>query len=811
MISAFLQDLRYAIRLLRRSPRDTAIAIAILALGIGANTAMFSAVNHVLRRPFPFRDETRLVRLREMTVDAAGQPHPYNMSSRTLLAIRAQATDVLDGLVGMGAQDMTLFSAGLPERVSVVVQTEGFEDTLDVNPVLGRPLTRDEERRGLDAGVALVSYAFWQSRFGGSPSALGARVRLDDRTLTIVGVMPPQYAFPYDAQFWVPWRPDPADTSHEFAVWGRTRPGVTPAQLRNAMTRVAAALRHDNPALLPTYGLEITTIRENLMGDQQRPLVALAEIVTLMLLIASVNVATLLLARSVARRREFAIRAALGQSRGRHASQLFAESLALASIGCAAGLLLTAWLAPLTAALVPHVLSAQLGLATPRTDWRVAVFAAATTLVSAAIAAVVPLAAMWRTDPQRVLGEGSRSATIGKRHHAWLGSMIVAETALTVVLLAGGGLVIRNFVRLQTHPLGFDANGLLAMELTPPAERYPGADRRAALVRDVVASLSAAPRIVRAAVTSVNPLGGGTWVAPVESEDDARQRPGTIFEVNHRLISPGLFETMGIPLRRGRDFSAFDRAGSPPVVIVSDALARRKWPNVDPIGRRIRLARPNTPWLTVVGIVDNVYDAHDADSPKETWYLPYEQFAGTPAAEHFYLMVRDGGAPLTIVDEVRRAVARVDPALAPYDAVAMDAYFSESIARERVSATLMFGFGAFGLLLASLGVYGVMALTVAQRAPEFGIRVALGASPRDLVPLALSRGLTLVAAGIASGGAVALALNRLINGLLAESGAIDLSMLTIAAALMLLAALAACAVPALAISRLDPVDALRAE
>jgi putative ABC transport system permease protein len=809
MLATFFQDLKHAQRVLRRSPRDTGIAVAILSLGIGANTAMFSAVNHVLRRPFPFRGEARLVRLREMTVDTTGQPHPYNVSSRTLAGIREQATDVLDGLVGMSSQDMTLFGTGLPERVSVVFQTEGFEDTLHVKPVLGRALTREEERRGLDAGVALVSHAFWQSHFGGASSTLGAAVRLGDRTLTIVGIMPPQYAFPYEAQFWAPWRPDPADTSTEFAVWGHMRPGVTPAQLRQAMDRVAAAVRRENPALLPTYGIEIMTIRENLMGNQQRPLVAVAEIVMLMLLIASVNVATLLLARSVSRRREFAIRAALGQSRARNASQLFAESLTLASFGCAAGLLVTTWLAPVTAALVPRVLSAQLGLVTPRTDWRVAAFAAVTTLTSAVIAAVVPLAGTWRTDPQRVLSDGSRSATVGRRHQALLGAMIVAETALTVVLLAGGGLVIRNFVRLQSHPLGFDAHGLLAIELTPPLDRYPGGDQRAALVRDVVAALSSTSGVGSAAVTTVNPLGGGTWVAPVVSEDDVRQRPGTIFAVNHRLISPALFQTMGVPLLRGRDFSAFDRAGAQPVAIVSDSLARRLWPDSDPIGRRIRLARPNTPWLTVVGIVDNVYDAHDADSPKDTWYLPYEQFAATPAAEHIYLMVRDGDAPLAIVDEVRRAVARVDPDLALYKPAAMDAYFSESIARERVSATLMVGFGAFGLLLASLGAYGVMALTVAQRVPEFGIRVALGASPADLVPLAVTRGLALVAAGLAAGALIALALNRALNGLLSDGGAIDMSMLATAATLILLAALAACVLPALSISRLDPVDALR--
>jgi hypothetical protein len=308
--SALIIDVKYALRGLRRSPRDTWIAVATLALGIGASTAMFSAVNHVLWRPFPFRDEARLIRLREMTVDTNGHAHPHNMSSRASLAVRANAGDVLDGLVAMSGQNMTLLGGDVAERVSVVLQSEGFENTLDVKPVLGRALTIDGERRGIDSGVALVSHAMWQSRFGGLPSVLGTTVRLDERAFTIVGVMPPQYAFPYLAQFWIPWRLDTGDQSRDFAVWGHLRRGVTDRQLRESMDRVAAGLRRDYAALPPTYSLEIRSIRENLMGDQQRPLVALSESVTLMLLLASVNVATLLLARSVARRREFAIRLA---------------------------------------------------------------------------------------------------------------------------------------------------------------------------------------------------------------------------------------------------------------------------------------------------------------------------------------------------------------------------------------------------------------------------------------------------------------------------------------------------------------------
>jgi len=809
LVSALIIDVKYALRGLRRSPRDTWIAVATLALGIGASTAMFSAVNHVLWRPFPFRDEARLIRLREMSVDTNGHAHPYNMSSRAFLAVRAKAGDVLDGLVAMSGQNMTLLGGDVAERVSVVLQSEGFENTLDVKPVLGRALTIDEERRGIDSGVALVSHAMWQSRFGGMPSVLGTTVRLDDRAFTIVGVMPPQYAFPYLAQFWIPWRLDTADQSRDFAVWGHLRRGVTDRQLRESMDRVAAGLRRDYAALPPTYSLEIRSIRENLMGDQQRPLVALSESVTLMLLLASVNVATLLLARSVARRREFAIRLALGQSHVRAVGQQFVESATLAAIGCAGGLILTMWVATVTARLVPTVLTGQLGLTTPEIDWRVAMFAVAASLISATVAGVMPAVATWQTPPRAVLNDGTRTMSIGRRQGALLGVLIVVETALTVVLMATGGLVIRNFVRLQARPLGFDPHGLLAIELTPPPERYGSPDKRSALARDVVAAARNVAGATRAAITTVNPLGGGTWAAPMLSEDAARRSPDAAFNANYRLVSPGLFSTMGIALQRGRDFSGFDRRESERVVIVSARLANRVWPNQDAIGRRIRFARPDAAWLRVVGIVDNVDDAHDPGVPTETVYVPYEQAAQSAAAEHLYIMVRVNRDPLSVVTDVRRAIASLDQELAPYAPVAMDTYRSEALVRERVSAGLMIGFCAFGLLLGALGVYGVISLTVAERSPEFGVRVALGARMWDVVRLAVGRTMMRVVAGICVGTVAALGLNRVVAGLLADGGAVDARMITAAATLITVAALAACAAPAIAIGRLNPVAVLR--
>jgi putative ABC transport system permease protein len=809
MLRDLWYDLRHAFRALRRTPRNTLISLAILTLGIGANTAMFSAINHVLVRPLPFRDAQHLVRIRDQVVGADGRPHAFNMSSRNILALKSSAA-VFDGLVAMSGDNMTLFGGEVPERVSVVLQTEGIDQTLGVTPFAGRNFSAAELRAGIASGVALISHSMWQSHFGGSSVILGSTVRLDARTFTVVGVMPPQYAFPYDAQFWVPHVLDPADQARDFAVWAHVRAGVTPAQVRAALDQAAAAIRREFPATLPTYGLDMMTMRENIVGTQDAPLRALTQIVGFLLFIACVNVATLLLARSVSRRREFAVRAALGASRGRHLRQLLAESLALAALGCPAGLLLAAWMAPLTALLVPSNLGGQLGLAMPRTDWRVAAFAMGVSLFSAAVAGIIPAFGSWRTNPRDALA-GGRVAGTGRGGRRLLDLLIVAETTLTLVLLAGAGLVIRNFLKLQTLPLGFRASGLLALQVSPSPAAYPPGAARSVLASRIVEEVSATPGVEKAAITTVNPLGGGTWGAAVLTEEGEAVNPSAASNINHRLITPGLFEAMGIPVLQGRSFTDQDRAGGQPVAIVSDRMARRFWPNQDAIGRRVRIARPGTPWLTVVGVVGDVSDSHDPGVPFETWYLPLDQAAGTPAAERFYLMVRGSGDPLALVPAVQRAVARVDKTLAPYEPAAMDRYWDESISRERVSAAFMLAFGAFGLALAALGVYGVMAFSVAQRTTEFGIRLALGAGMADILPLALRRSLVLVAAGVAGGMVVAAALNRVLSTLLTEVGSVDATTLVGASLLILAAAMTACLAPAIGIARLDPVATLRAE
>jgi len=811
MLDALIYDVRYACRVLRRSPRNSAIAIAILGVGIGANTAMFSAVNHVVLRPLPFADPDRLLRVRDAVTSVDGQVHPFNMSGRHVVALK-ELNRVFDGFVAFSGGTMTLTGGDLPERLSVVAQTSGVEGTLGVRPAIGRAFSDDDTRQGVASGVALISDALWQSHFGHAASAIGATLHLDGRAFTVIGVMPPRYAFPYDAQVWVPCALDASDQSREFAVFGHLRRDVGGAEARESLAQTAALIARRTADTLPHYGLDVMTIRENVIGTQDAPLRALTEIVVFLLLIACVNVATLLLARSVARRREFAIRSVLGAAPSRHLQLLLTESLVLAAMGCGVGLLLAAWIAPLTGTLVPSVLREQLGRTTPQSDWHVLTFAIAASLTSAIVAGVVPALGSWRHEPRAALGDDGRTTSGGAGGRRLLGALIVAETALTLMLLAGAGLIIRNFVRLQTLPLGFRAHGLLTLELAPPAAAYPPGPRRTELARQIVARVRATPGVAAAAITSVNPLGGGTWGAAAISEEMASQDPNGALNVNHRLITPGLLETMGIPLLRGRTFTDRDRAGTQPVVIVSDRLARRFWPHDDAIGKRIKIARQGTRWLIVVGVAGDVSDAHDAGVPLETWYVPLAQHADTAAAEHVYVMVRaTGNDALALTTAVQHAIVSVDKTLAPYAPAAMDTYYAESLSRERIGAAFMLAFGLFGLALAALGVYGVMAFSVAQRTMEIGIRMALGAQVGDIVPLMLWRAIALVAAGVVAGALGAAGLNRVLASLLIGIGRLDAGVLCGASMLIVVAAMSACLVPALTAARLDLVTALKAD
>jgi putative ABC transport system permease protein len=818
------QDLRYALRMLRRSPGFTALAVLILALGIGANTSIFSVVSAVLLKPLPFAASDRLVFLWE-DLSAIGGPDRVEAALPSYVGWKTRSRSFEDIAAFDGVGTFNLTGSGEPEQLAGLRTTTNLFSVLGLQPILGRTFSPDDE--GGDASpVVIVTETLWLRRFGANPDLVGRTIVLDGVARTVIGVVPSDFRFPSkDTAIFVPAAFTPQELArgdaHNFYVVARLKPGFTLALAKAEMTSVAKRMEADSPDSNTGVGATVSPLRGELArgasvfgtADITGTLLVLLGAVALVLAITCANVANLLLARATARRKELALRQALGANRRRVLRQLLTESAVLAGLGLVAGMALSAASFGYLSRLVPANLPNG---SAPALDWRVLGFTAGITLLTVLLFGAGPALAAARVDFAAAAKKGlGRGRGAGPRGALAGNTLVVAEITLTVVLLACAGLLLRSYAGLLAVDPGFRPDHLLIAETNLPSSKYEDLARRKAFYSAVLERVRALPGAVSAGYVNDPPLvfKGGRVVARAEGEP--APEPSTIarYLANNRVVSDGYLETLGVPLIRGRRFDGRDVAGAAATVVVTETLARARWPGEDPIGRRLAFSGggPDTQWLTVIGVVGDVRQ-QGLDVPAwPEFYLPVEQL--TIDAGFFrpkYLVVRTARDPLALAAAVRNAVRQVDRDQ-PVDIRTMSDVFATELANRTTQLMLVGGFAALALLLASIGLYGVLSYTVARRSSEIGLRMALGAQRAAVVRAVVGDALRMVVLGLVLGLAAAVALTRVLGSFLFGVSPTDPATFAGVSAALVLVALVASYAPARRAADVDPASALRIE
>lgn len=799
------QDLRYAARSFRNAPGFTLTASLVAALGVGATTAAFSVTDHVLVRPLPFREPHRLIRLWQ---DQAARGYTRMELSPANYRDWKRLSTSFESIACWRNVSLNLSGDGDPQRIDGNAVSWELFPLLGVQPLVGRSFTPEDDLAGAP-GTVILSHGLWQARFGGDPAVLGRRLVLDDEPYQVVGVMPQDFRFPSrGTELWTATRfPERAyedrTDSHVYAI-GRLKPGATLEQARAEMKLIAAQLERAYPENAKV-GATLVRLRDEIAPQARLLLKALFGAALCVLLIACTNLASLLLARALVRRQELAVRTALGAGRERLLRQLLTESLLLATMGGALGVLLAFTATPLVARLVPTSLPIA---ETPSVDLRILAFAAAMTLVIAVGFGVAPAWRALRDVDAAGLREGSRGG-VGGRRERLRGVLVTAEVTLSVVLLVAAGLLIRALWRVQAVDPGFRTDGVLTLRTTLPLPKYQETMKRHQFYATVLAGVRALPGVQSAGYTSFLPMvmRGGIWKVAIPGRTDA---PGEGSSVSMRFVTPRYFETMSVPLRAGRDVSDSDTREAPFVAVVSESFAREHWPGQDPIGRRFGVAFFER---TIVGVVGDVRVRGVERASEPQVYLPNQQ--APDGGVIFYapkdLAIRAAVDPETLVPSIRRVIAQADPQQPISDVRTLEDIVRAETGARTAQVRVLGAFAFVAVLLAGVGIHGLLAFVVRSRAQEIGVRVALGASPRDVLRLVLRQGARLTAAGLGIGLALAYAAGRTMQALLAGVSPHDAATFTAAISVCALMAGAGCVLPALRALRVDPLSVIRTE
>jgi putative ABC transport system permease protein len=810
-MGSLLQDLRYGARMLVKNPGFTLVAVLTLSLGLGVNTTIFSYINAILFRILSFHEPERVAFVWSAS-SGSGSQNPVSIPDYLDWRDKAQS---FTGLAAATSATRTMTGSGDPERISSAQVTANFFQVLGVNPARGRALLPDEDRPGA-AGVALLSYQFWQKRFGGDPNILNRTVTLDDRSVTVVGVTPANFRFVVEGDIWEPLALDGGRAKERedrnrrsLMVFGRLKPGATVVQADAEMKSINSRIAEQFPATNAGWSSHVMSARDVLWGPQGKMAFALLlGVVFAVLLIACANVAGLQFARAAARQKEIAIRQALGAGRWRLIRQLLTENLLLAVAGGALGLLLAVW----GLSLIEARYGASLELLnTAVVDRRVLAYTMMLALIAALVCGLTPALQFSKPNLTETLKEGGRGGSASRKTNRFRSALVVGEISLALVLLVVAGLMIRTVIAYQLIEPGFDTRNLLTLRVSLPERDYATEQQRRDFFSHVLDRIAAQPGVKSAGAITRLPLRGDSrnarrsLVIEGQTVANANDKPWAI----DLVASHSYFAAIGIPLLAGRQFSAQDQADAPRVATISRTMANKYWPNEDPLGKRIRFENSagGESWITVVGVVGDMRN-DDVDAPPlPQIYLPHAQ----AAVGDLSLVVRTNGAPLEQISAVRRSIGTLDQKLPVYEVATMDKLLFDDLAGVRIVVELLLAFAALALALAAVGIYGVISYAVTQRTGEIGIRLALGAQPRDIQRLIVSQGSKLALSGLAIGLAAALALGQAMRSLLFGVSPSD-PLIFIGIVLLLAAvSLLACWIPARRATKVDPMVALKYE